>query len=86
MLLYGAAIAAIGFMCATVLRWPAMLCIAGFLTFVAFVFYWATGAVVLQAILYSLYSLVLLQIFYVIGGFVMSLRLRRQSTKKNIEA
>lgn len=86
MLLYGAVIAAIGLMCAMVLRWPAMLCIAALLTVVAFIVYWSTGAVMLQAILYSLYSLVLLQIFYVIGGFVMSLRLRRQSTKKNIEA
>ena len=82
MLLYGLVVAAIGSICAAVVRWPAMFVIGGGLSAVAFVYFVSTGAGWGSAFFYAVGSFFVLQIFYVLSAFAGSTRWRRVSSEK----
>ena len=87
MLLFGFIVAAIGSLCAAIFRWPAMLCVGCILSFAAFVVFVETGFTLLLALLYSILSLCVLEVFYVLAGFVASFSVRKFSRhKKDVHA
>lgn len=85
-MMYFAALALIGFACATALRWPVMFCAAALIAVVSFTTLLLQGAGLAAALGQGLGSLVVLQLCYVLGGAVLSLRLRRLESKKNLQA
>ena len=85
-MLYFTALAVIGFACAAALRWPVMF-LAGMSTFgTSFAVQWSQGIHSGFAALNAVTSFLILQVCYVLGGLVLSVRLRRVEAKKNIEA
>ena len=85
-MMYYVALALIGFACATALRWPVMFCAAALIAVVSFTTLLLRGDGLASALGRGLGSLVVLQICYVLGGAVLSLRLRRIEAKKNLQA
>ncbi len=85
-MVYFAALAGIGFACATALRWPVMFLVAISTFAMSFAVQWSQGVPPGFAALISVASVVTLQVCYVLGGLVLSVRIRRIEAKKNIEA
>ena len=85
-MLYFTALALIGFACATAFRWPVMFCAAALIFVMCFAVRASQGFPFGSALLTAAASLVLFQLCYVLGGAVLSLRLRRVGAKKNIQA
>jgi hypothetical protein len=85
-MVYFAALAGIGFACATALRWPVMFLVAISTLAMSFAVQWSQGVPPGFAALISVASVLTLQVCYVLGGLVLSVRIRRIEAKKNIEA
>ena len=85
-MIYYAVLALVGLACATALRWPVMFCAAALIAIVSFTTLLLQGAGLLAALGQGVGSLVVLQLCYVLGGAVLSLRLRRIEAKKNLQA
>ena len=85
-MLYFAAMALIGLVCAAALRWPVMFAAAILAAVLSFVTVLLRGAGFGAALAQGFGSLVVLQLFYVLGGAVLSLRLMHGTAKKNLQA
>jgi len=85
-MLYFAALAGIGFACATALRWPVMFLVAISTFAMSLAVQWSQGVPLGFAALIAAASVLILQVCYVLGGLVFSVRIRRVEAKKNIEA
>ncbi len=82
---YFAALALIGLACSA-FRWSVMVCIAGLLTVACLAILLVRGAPLWSALPTAAATLVVVQVCYVVGGGLLSFRLRRIAAKKNLQA
>ena len=85
-MLYFLVIGAVGLSCALGLRWPVMAGAALLVAITCCFVELKRGASVLEAAWLSVASFLVLQLSYVIGGFLLTLRLRQILAKKNANA
>ena len=83
-MLYFAALAFIGLACAA-FRWQVMFCVASLVFIICCIILSIQGALLWSAVLTASTSFIVVQISYVLGGALLSLRLRRVEAKKNLK-
>lgn len=83
-MLYYAALAFIGLACAA-FRWQIMFCAASLVFIICCVILPIQGALFWTTVLTAAASFIVVQISYVLGGALASLRLRRVEAKKNLK-
>lgn len=84
-MIYFATLALIGLACSA-FRWSVMVCVAGMLALACMAILLVRGAPVLSAVPTAAATFFVVQIAYVVGGALLSFRLRRIAAKKNIQA
>ena len=84
-MLYFTAVGLIGVACAMAFRWPVMFVLAALVVVSCFVVQLEQGAPASVAAMHAVASSLVLQLCYVVGGFLLTVRVRGLSAKKNLE-
>ena len=84
-MLYFTAVGLIGLACATAFRWPVMFVFVALVALGCFTVRSGQGAPASVAAMNAIASALVLQLCYVLGGVLLTFRVRRVSAKKNLE-
>ena len=84
-MLYFTAVGTIGLACAMAFRWPVMFVLAALVVVGCFTVRLGQGTPASVAAMKAIASGLVLQLCYVLGGFLLTVRIRRVSAKKNLE-
>ncbi len=84
-MLYFTAVGLIGLACAMAFRWPVMFVLAALVAVGCLAVQLRHGAPASVAAMDAIASSLILQLCYVLGGFLLTVRIRGVSAKKNLE-